>query len=422
VRCRRRLTAFIVTAAAGGRAGLPVQRVVQRVLQCVAQRALRALVPPLVLLAVVGAGGAGCGHVAPHAAPGPAPRLVEADDIARAIPARVPDRAGWADDIATAIRATKKEPTAERACAVVAVIAQESGFVADPVVAHLPALVRRALDEKLAPLGPLAGVAVDAVLAGRVPGTRATFGERIDRLKTERDLDRLFRDVSEHVRRNAPAPLAGLALLAGDDLIEGLNPVTTAGSMQVKVSFARRLFAVTPTDDVREQLYTRSGGVRAGVARLIGYRASYDDVVYRFADYNAGVYASRNAALQTMLADLTGERLVADGDLLAWDDEDTPRAVETHTLRALLGFAAAHRLSERTVRNDVRLEKTAEFETTSTWKAVRDAWQRKTGRPPPYARIPDVALSSPKLKQPRTTAWYAKNVKLRYDACRQVVP
>jgi hypothetical protein len=69
--------------------------------------------------------------------------------------------------------------------------------------------------------------------------------------------------------------------------------------------------------ELRELLYTRAGGVRFGTATLIGYVAHYDDIRFRFADYNAGVYASRNAAGQTMLSDLTGITLVPDGDVLA---------------------------------------------------------------------------------------------------------
>ena len=35
---------------------------------------------------------------------------------------------------------------------------------------------------------------------------------------------------------------------------------------------------------------------------------------------------------------------------------------------------------------------------------------------------PEVALSSPKLKKPRTTAWFASSVKARYQACRARLP
>jgi hypothetical protein len=194
--------------------------------------------------------------------------------------------------------------------------------------------------------------------------------------------------------------------------------------MQVKVSFAKQLGAREGQrdEDVREMLYTRGGGVRFGTARLLGYTARYTDITHRFADYNAGVYASRNAQLQTMLSALTGAALVPDGDLLAWDDDGDPKDTETNTLRALLAFGRAHGLSEGTVRSDAQKEKTAALEDTDTYRALHDAWRKEHGAAAPYARIPDVALRSPKLAKPRTTAWFAQSVKKRYDTCRALVP
>lgn len=46
-------------------------------------------------------------------------------DITRRIPKRIPDREGWARDVHAAIKALDLEPTAERVCAVLAVIEQE---------------------------------------------------------------------------------------------------------------------------------------------------------------------------------------------------------------------------------------------------------------------------------------------------------
>lgn len=369
---------------------------------------------------------AGCAH-APAAPPPPPPRTVTVEETARALPDKVKDRQGWADDILVAIRLAGKEPTAERACAVIAVIGQESGFVPDPRVPELPRIVRAGLVEKLAPLGPLAEPALAAILEGKAPGSAETFSQRIDELMTERDLDRLFRDIAAAYRAQAPGTFAvasALSLLLGKGSFEDLNPVTTAGSMQVKVSFARALGGDEGLDDdaVRELLYTRGGGVRFGTARLLAYAASYDDVSYRFADYNAGVYASRNAAFQSALAELTGIPLVPDGDLLAWDKDGGAKSVETQSLRALRAFGKAHGLSSWTVDGDAKKEKAAAFEDTKSWRAVRQAWQELRGVAPRYARVPEVALSSPKLKKPRTTAWFASSVKARYQACRQRLP
>jgi hypothetical protein len=368
----------------------------------------------------------GCAHATPTppTTTTPATPAVDAAQVERALPPRLVDRHGWAVDVLDAIAAVGKAPTAERACVVVAVIAQESGFVADPVVADLPGIVRRGLDEKLAPLGPLAPAARDAILAQRPPGsptTAPTFGSRVAVLRTERDLDRLFRDVIAALERTSPGSVVvagALSTLLGRGDLRDWNPVTTAGSMQVKVDFARTISPAVDDAGVREWLYTREGGVRAGTARVLGYAAHYDDVVYRFADYNAGVYASRNAALQEQIATLSGQPLAADGDLLLYDRDGSPRDADSATLRALLALLPRLGLSERTVRRDVAHEKTAAFEETETWRAVRATWAKHTGRAPAYARIPEVALASAKLTRPRTTAWFASSVKQRYLRCR----
>ena len=332
-----------------------------------------------------------------HRHEGPTVPGLDVAGVAELLGPNAVDREGWANDIVVAIRMTKKEPTPERACAVIAVIEQESSYQADPVVPNLPPIVMKALRDKLAPLGPFAKPTLDAILDHEM---RA----RIGRLRTERDLDRLFR---ETISARLPAAVTSLTG------IEDLNPVTTAGSMQVQVAFARQLSGMDDAD-VRDLLYTRAGGVRFGTARLLGYSAGYDDLIYRFADYNAGMYASRNAAFQHQLAQLVGTKLALDGDLLNYRDP-----VNSRTLAAAVAFGALHGMSERDVRRDLEEEKTPDFDDTELWHAVRDAWQQKTGRAAPYARVPDVTLASPKMSRTRTTAWFAESVKKRYAACRR---
>ena len=182
--------------------------------------------------------------------------------------------------------------------------------------------------------------------------------------------------------------------------------------MQVQVAFARRLSGMRDAD-IRELLYTRAGGVRFGTARLLGYGAGYDDVVYRFADYNAGEYASRNAAFQEQLGRLVGTTLALDGDLLNYRTKRARRRCRPRSRSARRTGSTA------TTSATIAREKTLDFEETELWSAVRDAWAQRTGRPAPYARIPDVTLSSPKLSRTLTTAWFAASVKRRYVACRQ---
>lgn len=353
----------------------------------------------------------------------PSPPALSKGEALRKLPPATRDKDAWTDAILGALSVIDKDPTAERVCAVVAVIEQESGFQANPTVKNLPKIVRAELAAKFSRLGPLAEPAVAAILKTRQPGTTETFGQRIDKLRTEQDLDRFFRDLVSRLRDRFPGSImlaSAVSKAMGKGWLDDLNPVTTAGSMQVKVSFAKEVdgFKGLEDDMQRDLLYTIVGGVRAGTARLLQYEASYDDVIYRFADYNAGVYASRNAAFQVMLGSLTGIKLVPDGDLLAYDQDGGPSGEESQSLKAMRAFARAHDLSDWSVHRGANTEKEDDFESSTMWEEVREAYGKKTGKPPVYARIPAVAITSPKLAGPRSTEWFAKNVKRRYTACR----
>jgi hypothetical protein len=344
-------------------------------------------------------------------------------EVTRRIPEKVPDREGWAADVLAALEAQRRPADPETVCQVLAIIEQESGFQADPAVPGLPRLITRELERRVERLGPLGAPALEELLAGKAPGAKRTFGQRLEALKTERDLDLLFRDILAHYRDRFPAPYKALDLFGGVFGLdpESFNPVTTVGSMQVSVRFAEERAAKErrELEGVRDALYTRAGGVYYGTARLLDHEAAYAQPLFRFADYNAGVFSSRNAALQGQVAQLLDVALVPDGDLLAYDKQGEALDKDTKSLLAVLAFRAqyAPELSERRVRADVRLEKTAAFERTETWRAIKRAWARQEKKDPPYARLPEVTLKSPKLSGDRSTAWFAKSVEQRYRRC-----
>ncbi len=269
---------------------------------------------------------------------------------------------------------------------------------------------------------------MERLLKEHAPGDRRTFDERIKRLRTERELDVLFRDMLEAERREHPAMVATANLL--DTLFRGrrledLNPVTTAGSMQVSVrwavDYARSRGWPDDEEALRDALYTRAGGLRFGVPRLWGYPLSDADVLYRFADYNAGQYASRNAAVQRALARLTGLSLEADGDLLAFGPDGRPTAEDSQTLGAFRAFRQRFvpTLPEARLRQDLEKGKELAFEETPSYLALRRVYREQIGSPMPGAALPELELKSPKLRRGYSTAAYAHNVMRHHRACLQ---
>lgn len=344
------------------------------------------------------------------------------DQIAAHVRTGTKDAEGWAADVRAALIAAKQPVDEAHVCQVLAIVEQESGYDPNPAVPNLGKIVEDELDAELARLGPLAPFGKDALLDHTPEGQSQTFRERLHTLKTERDLDVLFRDIVAY--HESRAPIVGKAArLFFPRLIERLNPITTAGSMQVSVAFAqeRARDDGLAAEAARDALYTRAGGLKYGTARLFAHEADYDKPIYRFADYNAGLYASRNAEFQSILADLTDTPIAPDGDLLVYDGRGEVKDVDGETTKLLLTWATANApdLGESRIRSDLAREKERRFEETATWATLRTAWQAKRGRTPPYARVPDVALDSPKLSAELTTRWFAEKVSERYTKCLQ---
>lgn len=336
-------------------------------------------------------------------APQPGPEQVRAM-LLRKLPATLPDREGWASDIQTAFSAQRLEPSEANLCAVLAVVEQESTYRADPPVPDLGNIaiteVRRRASARHVP-----GFAVDAALRMRSPDGRS-YEERLRGLRTERELSELFEQMT-----------AGLPLGSGR-LLAGLNPVRTAGPMQVSIDFAQRHargYPYTTEGSIRHEVFTRRGGLYFGIKHLLDYPADYDQPLYRFADFNAGRYASRNAAFQQAAAIASGVKLVRDGDLLLPGARlDRPGATEA----ALRSIDARLAMDAVAIRADLEKSRSAGFAQTALYRSVfAIADSAGNGRPVPRARVPDIALQSPKITRKLTTAWFADRVHARWKSC-----
>lgn len=323
--------------------------------------------------------------------------------IGRSLPRHLADRAGWVNDIYAAFRDLRLDPTRENVCAVAAVTAQESGFRVDPVVPDLGAIAWREIDRRAGHAGIPVGV-VHEVMKLDSP-TGQSYGERIEHARTEKELSDIFEDFTG-------------SLPLGRTLFESWNPIKTRGPMQVNVAFAER-FAATHKypysikGSIDEELFSRRGSVYFGTAHLLAYPASYERYLYRFADFNAGQYSSRNAAFQEALSRASGTAVTADGALLPHDGSGRAGATE----RAARSIAARVGLDEDAVHAALEEGRSSEFEKSALYRGVFRIAEQAARHPLPRAAMPEITLEGPKIERRLTTDWYARRVDARFQAC-----
>jgi Protein of unknown function (DUF1615) len=322
--------------------------------------------------------------------------------IAHALPARLADRDGWTDDIYSAFAQLTIEPTAQNTCAVIAVIAQESSFQVNPVIPNLGKLASKEIDRRAAHVYVPLSV-VHGVLGWKSPNGHS-WSERIDGARTEKDLSDIYEAFI------ATVPL-------GKTLFENRNPVRTRGPMQVNVAFAEQFgdshkYPYELSGSLGDELFTRRGSIYFGVAHLLDYRAPYDSYLYRFADFNAGQFSSRNAAFQQAMAAAAHRSLVADGALLPHDGGATG---ETELTARALGPQLG--MSEADIHSALTKGRTEEFEGTSLYRRAFSLVEEAQGRALPRAVLPSIELQGPKLSRQLTTAWYAHRVDDRFQRC-----
>lgn len=320
------------------------------------------------------------------------------------LPGYLKDKQGWASDLQSAYKALQIEATASNFCATIAVIEQESSFQADPVVPGLPAIVRREIDQRRDKYG-IPQTVIDWMLSAESRDGRS-YQQRIDALRTEKELSDLIEEIVAYVP-------------SGSKLFTNYNPVRTGGPMQVSVEFAESHVRARPypypiNGNLRNEVFSRRGGLYFGSAILLDYPAPYDDMLYRFADFNAGRYSSRNAAFQLALMHLSRIPLAPDGDLLRYQNgEISPEP--SSTFNTLLALRPALKMSDADILRDLRLEKYSNFSRTPLYNRLFALADKNGARP--RVAMPEIDLKSPKIKRKLTTAWFANRVYGRYKNC-----
>lgn len=323
-------------------------------------------------------------------------------EIAKRIPAATKNREAWAIDMFAAFEALEIRPTAENICAVIAVTEQESTFQVNPAVPGLPDIARREIDSRAARF-KIPKFVVNAALSVESP-TGATYRQRLEKVKTEQELSVLFAD------------FIGMVPL-GERLFGSLNPVRTGGPMQVSIAYAEQhardnRYPYPMPGSVRDEVFSRRGGMYFGMAHLLDYPVDYSDMLFRFADFNAGHYASRNAAFQNAVSKLSKQKLALDGDLIIHGSSDPGK-----TELATRSLAAKLEMDERAIRRDLELGREQAFEDSKLFKRVFALADKQLKDKVPRAMVPNIRLESPKITRKLTTEWFARRVDERYERC-----
>ena len=320
--------------------------------------------------------------------------------IVQLLPATVSDRQGWAADIQVALVAQDLPASDENLCSVLAVTEQESTFQADPSVPGLAKIARTEINRRASKLH-IPEFLVRSALNLTSP-TGKTYNQRLDAARTEGQLSAIFDD------------FIGMVPM-GKTLFGSLNPVHTGGPMQVSIAFAEQRAKDYPYEvahSIRQEVFTRRGGMYFGIAHLLGYPADYSQSLYRFADFNAGWYASRNAAFQNAVSQVSGIPLALDGDLTipgSYAVGSTERAVRA--LGKQLG------MSDNAIRRQLEKGDSLAFDETELYRKVFALADRQQGKPLPRAVLPGITLKSPKITRNLTTAWFAQRVDERRQRC-----
>ena len=350
-----------------------------------------------VLLALLG----GCATQQRVEVPARHPADVRAQ-LVQLLPGETRDREGWATDIQSAFQLLDVPPSTENLCAVLAVTAQESTFTADPEVPGLARIARDEIDRRAAE-HRIPQMLVRAALLIRSPDGRS-YGDRIAAVRTEKEMSGIFEDFIGKV------PM-------GQRLLGGANPVRTGGPMQVSIAFAQQharnqSYPYPMVGSIRDEVFTRRGGMYFGIAHLLDYQSSYTRHLYRYADFNAGWYASRNAAFQAAVTAASGVPLALDGDLIAHRED---RIGSTESAVRSLGQQIG--MSDAAIRRALEQGDRFEFERTDLHQRVFALAERMERRALPRAVMPDIDLHSPKFTRKLTTQWFATRVEQRYRRC-----
>lgn len=346
--------------------------------------------------------------------------LADKKDMEAMMPEYVQKKELWADDVYHIMNKLEINRNITNVCSIFAVIDQESNFSENPEVKNLGKISSQSLHNKLKEYseqyGMYVGMYIDYILRNK-PTVENNYLKQISLVKNEKELSDINKNLIKSISLDTDSKIKYL----GIDLQEIFNEVNTIGSMQVHIEYAKKnkRNELMSDEKLRDKLFTRYDGLYYGIHRLMLYKTDYSAPIYRFAEYNSGMYSSRNAAFQKMLNMISGNKLVLDGDLLTYNSLGLPNSTPSQTERTLqvLFKIKNYPITEKKIREDLKKEKLYDFKYTETYNYIVKLYEEKTKKKALYYIMPEVEIKTVKLKSKKMTSWYAKNVNIRFEKC-----
>lgn len=235
---------------------------------------------------------------------------------------------------------------------VASIVSIESGFHVDPPALDpsrgegMQSLLDRAEKELHQKLGPVMSMPPVPQLYSSYKGK---YYRRLLACRTEGEIEVVAKHLADELKRDAGGFPNFIKNIIHKEVDKVANVVKTKGSMQLSFVRARQVMRDRGEEftdrELTDYMYTLNGGLDVGVAALkpmfVQYAARYAAsgglswLFFVGMDYHYGPFTSRNVMEQVRIRDLSGRKIVLDGDFLHYDEQGMPEGKDSETLQAV---------------------------------------------------------------------------------------
>ncbi|HTY25718.1 MAG TPA: DUF1615 family protein [Desulfomonilaceae bacterium] len=318
----------------------------------------------------------------------------------------IKQRNKWIEAILYAVERNQLPICKEILGLVTSLISIESGFHADPLVAHpsrpygMESLLNRAEKKLFEKFGRM-------MIIPPVPKYYAEYKNKywpqLLACHTTSDVETIARHLADDLKKDSkdfPAPVKDAV---NKNLGKLGNVVRSKGSMQVKLLRARPALKNRGEEfsdqELTEYMYTTNGGVDVGVAVLkpifVQYAAQCAErgelswLFFVGMDYHYGPFASRNMMEQIRIRDLSGQKIALDGSFLNHDEDGIPETEDSETLAAAVKAFPA--IQKQKFTSAFLLEREPNYAYTDVHRLIVEAHKKRFGETP-FAVIGEIKM------------------------------